>query len=233
MSDSWQLWILSNYRSHGRFLQRENPPQTFFQLWYHSYDVTSNGEWSWFNVMVNRQTLINFIFHCPLPKFAAIIFFRSLTFFFQLWKIVLSLNPVPTYPSGTRQQGVLCGRLRGKGQKEEALPSRNAQFNFLFNYWFQRERERGERGSREREKQWLVFLLIFVFIGWFLYVPWPEIEPSTMAYWDSTLTNWATQPGHTKLGAWPATQACALDWELNQLALNPLSHTSQGSYWAL
>ena len=35
------------------------------------------------------------------------------------------------------------------------------------------------------------------------------------------------------VGVWPATQACALDWEANpqpfglQAVLNPLSHTSQ------
>ena len=39
---------------------------------------------------------------------------------------------------------------------------------------------------------------------------------------------------HSSLGTWPATQACALDWESNRRPLDsqastlPLSHTSQG-----
>ena len=76
---------------------------------------------------------------------------------------------MPTYPSGTRQQGVLCRRLRGKGQKEEALPSRNAQFNFLLIIDFrEREREGGERKQGEGETMtsfstyfclhWLIFV---------------------------------------------------------------------------
>ena len=51
-----------------------------------------------------------------------------------------------------------------------------------------RERER----EREREK---IVPLIHAFIGWFLYVPWPEIEPAAVAYGDDALTSWATQPG--------------------------------------
>ena len=42
---------------------------------------------------------------------------------------------------------------------------------------------------------------------------------------------------HPLLGTWPATQACALDWESNQwpfaLQANPLSHTSQGYMFTL
>ena len=44
---------------------------------------------------------------------------------------------------------------------------------------------------------------------------------------------------HTLLGTWPATQACGLtgNWTSNplvcKLALNPLSHTSQGSVYIL
>ena len=36
----------------------------------------------------------------------------------------------------------------------------------------------------------------YTFIGCFLYVPWLEIEPTTLAYQKDALTNWATWPAH-------------------------------------
>ena len=33
---------------------------------------------------------------------------------------------------------------------------------------------------REREKNWFVVLLIYAFIGWFVYVPWPGIKSATL-----------------------------------------------------
>ena len=48
--------------------------------------------------------------------------------------------------------------------------------------------------------------------------------------------NMCLSPAHPLLGTWPATQACALpgnqtrDHLVCRLALNPLSHTSQGCY---
>ena len=54
-------------------------------------------------------------------------------------------------------------------------------------------RERGK--GRESERHQLVVPLIYAFIGCFLYVPWPGIEPATLAYQDDALTDWATQPG--------------------------------------
>ena len=56
---------------------------------------------------------------------------------------------------------------------------------FLKNYWF----------KRVREKYWSLVPLVFAFIGWFLYVPWPGIEPSTLVYGYDTVTNGATCPG--------------------------------------
>ena len=47
--------------------------------------------------------------------------------------------------------------------------------------------------SLERER--FVIPLIYAFIGCFWHVLWPGIEPTTLAYQDDTLTNWATQPG--------------------------------------
>ena len=44
-------------------------------------------------------------------------------------------------------------------------------------------RER-EEGWGEREKHRFVVLLIYAFISWFLYVPWPANKPTTLAYWD-------------------------------------------------
>ena len=49
--------------------------------------------------------------------------------------------------------------------------------------------------SRERGKERFVIPLIYAFIGWFLYVSWPGIEPTTLAYRDDALTNWVNQPG--------------------------------------
>ena len=45
----------------------------------------------------------------------------------------------------------------------------------------------------KREEYWLLVPLLYAFIGWHLYMPWPGIEPSTLVYWDNSLTNWATQ----------------------------------------
>ena len=58
-----------------------------------------------------------------------------------------------------------------------------------------RERERREDGERETERNTDIAVPpIDEFIGWFLHVPWPGIKPATLAYGDSTLTNWATGP---------------------------------------
>ena len=35
-----------------------------------------------------------------------------------------------------------------------------------------------------------VVLHVYTFTGFFLYVPWLGIEPTTSAYWDDALTNW-------------------------------------------
>ena len=47
--------------------------------------------------------------------------------------------------------------------------------------------------EREREKHWPVVPPIYGFIGWFLYMPWPGIKPTALAYWDDALTSWATR----------------------------------------
>ena len=56
--------------------------------------------------------------------------------------------------------------------------------NFI--YWFL-ERE-------ERKKHWFAVLLIYAFIGWFLYVPWLGIKLATVAHKDDEQSNWATWP---------------------------------------
>ena len=63
--------------------------------------------------------------------------------------------------------------------------------------WFSREREGREGGSEDGgggERDHFVVPLTYAFIGWCLHVPWPGIEPSTLAYWDNTLTNQVTLP---------------------------------------
>ena len=47
-----------------------------------------------------------------------------------------------------------------------------------------------------REEHQFVVPLIYAFFGWFLYMPWPGIKPTTLAYRDDALTNGATRPGH-------------------------------------
>ena len=46
-----------------------------------------------------------------------------------------------------------------------------------------------------REKHGFVFPLIYAFISWFSYVPWPGIKPATTEYQDDAQTNWTTQAG--------------------------------------
>ena len=72
---------------------------------------------------------------------------------------------------------------------------------FLNIYWFEREtgwreggREREKKRGREREREHQFFMHL-AFPGWFLYVPWPQIESATLACQDVALTNLATQPG--------------------------------------
>ena len=48
---------------------------------------------------------------------------------------------------------------------------------YLKNFFDFRERQRKER---ESERHQFVVLLIYAFIGWFFYVPWPGIEPTTL-----------------------------------------------------
>ena len=48
----------------------------------------------------------------------------------------------------------------------------------------------------ERDNHQFVVPLTDAFIGWFLYVPWPEMEPITLMYRGDTLTSGAPQPGH-------------------------------------
>ena len=58
-------------------------------------------------------------------------------------------------------------------------------------YWFL---ERGE----EKEKDQFAVPPIRVFTGWFLYMPWPGHDPTTLVYWDNNLINWAIQPEPTQ-----------------------------------
>ena len=63
-------------------------------------------------------------------------------------------------------------------------------------YWFERERKGGTRVGGEREREnWFVVSLISAFIGWFLFVPWPRTEPTTLTYQDNDITNSTTRPG--------------------------------------
>ena len=66
-------------------------------------------------------------------------------------------------------------------------------FCFLFIDFL--ERGRGKERERERNKHWFVGPLINTFIGCFLCVPWPVIEPPTLVCGHNAPTNWATWPG--------------------------------------
>ena len=50
---------------------------------------------------------------------------------------------------------------------------------------------RERKGDGEKKNQSVV-PSIYAFIGWFLYVLWSGMEPSTLAYWDEALTTWTT-----------------------------------------
>ena len=69
-------------------------------------------------------------------------------------------------------------------------------FYLLIQEWGKRETD------KEREKHQFVVPLIYAFIGWYLYVPWPVIQPATLVYWDNALTDWDTQPGHKSFSFW-------------------------------
>ena len=47
-------------------------------------------------------------------------------------------------------------------------------------------RERQTDRDRERQRHWFCCPLIYAFTGWFLYVPWPGMEPAILAYRDTT-----------------------------------------------
>ena len=114
----------------------------------------------------------------------------SISTYLGHWVLFLFLGHVPHLLNGTNNTRAY---FMGWGN------IRRIQF-ILFFYWLilERERKGGESGAereRERERERLVVLLISAFIGWFLYVPWPEIKLTTLAYCDDALTNWTTQPG--------------------------------------
>ena len=81
--------------------------------------------------------------------------------------------------------------------------------------------ERERRKETEREKHQFVVLLIHAFNGWFLYVPWPGIKPSTLAFGDHPLSNWLPSQGQwlplfTSKTIWPhwwfITLSCCWTW---------------------
>lgn len=60
-----------------------------------------------------------------------------------------------------------------------------------------RERERREREREGKRDQFVP--IIYTFSGWFLYVLWPGIEPTTLEYRDDDISNWAMGPGPFKM----------------------------------
>ena len=80
-------------------------------------------------------------------------------------------------------------------------------------------RKEGER-EREREKHQCVVQLIDEFIGCFLYVPWPEIKPTTLVHGDNTLTNRATRPGPCL--HWEMSTFTNYNWSENWRMFKPI-----------
>ena len=108
---------------------------------------------------------------------------------------------VHTYSKLTSGAKILFSRASTIWRESFHVKFTVAWLHFLMNVWmggwidgliyyFQRE-----RGSRER----FAVLLIYAFIGWFLYVPWWDIKPVILAYQDGVPTNCATWPGSTWL----------------------------------
>ena len=58
--------------------------------------------------------------------------------------------------------------------------------NCFKNYWLILEREKNTN---------FVVPVVHAFTGWFLYVPWLGIEPTTLASQDNAPNSWATQAG--------------------------------------
>ena len=74
------------------------------------------------------------------------------------------------------------------------------------------------------EKHWLAIPPIYAFIGWFLYVPWPGIESTTMAYQVDALTTWATRPGpHCIIFEQSSTWVSLQDAHLDSRYINHIS----------
>ena len=68
-------------------------------------------------------------------------------------------------------------------------------FFIIYFYLFIWEREGGREEERERKRGWaLICGSTYVFTGWFLFVSWPGIEPSTLAHIDDAVISWATLP---------------------------------------
>ena len=55
---------------------------------------------------------------------------------------------------------------------------------FKLIFW---EGETERKGEREKT---------FIFVGWFLYVPWSWMKTTTLAHQDDAPAKWATQPEH-------------------------------------
>ena len=54
--------------------------------------------------------------------------------------------------------------------------------------------ERERKGEREQKNTDFLFHLLCAFIGCFLYVSWPNIEPADLAYQNNTLSNTLSHP---------------------------------------
>ena len=78
------------------------------------------------------------------------------------------------------------------------LTCSNSKCCFLFFNLLIGLRKRDLQRERERTVNSLI-PLIYTFIGWFLYGPWPGIKPATLEYPDDVLTNWPIPAGHQTL----------------------------------
>ena len=85
----------------------------------------------------------------------------------------------------------------------------NLFLNFI-DWFFLRGRE-GQR-DRQTDRHQFVVPLDYAFIRSFLYVPWLAMEPTTLAYRDNALNNWATWQGPEYLMSACAALAGVAQW---------------------
>lgn len=65
----------------------------------------------------------------------------------------------------------------------------------------------------------VVVPFICAFISYFLYVPWPGLEFTSLEYQDGAPTNWATQPGNDLLYVFNLSYSVSFEYLFSDMLL--------------